>query len=131
MPVRRHHLDGQLRGGLAGEPEVPARPLGDLVADADDRVQRGHRLLEDHRDLRAHERPTGGGRHPAEVLAAVLDRAGEHLDALGQQPGDRAEGQRLAGAGLPDDAEALAGSIAKDRSSTMRTSSRPGGGCRS
>ena len=45
------HLDGLLHRLAAGHLEVERDRLGDLVAAGVDRVERGHRLLEDHRDL--------------------------------------------------------------------------------
>ena len=40
-----------LAGGGAGEAVVDAHRFGDLLADPDHRIERGHRLLEDHRDI--------------------------------------------------------------------------------
>jgi hypothetical protein len=47
---RGQHLDGARPGGLARGALVHPHHLGDLVADGEDRVERRHRLLEDHRD---------------------------------------------------------------------------------
>ena len=44
------HLDRAWRARRGVEPGVQAQRLDDLVADGEHRVQRGHRLLEDHRD---------------------------------------------------------------------------------
>ena len=46
------HLDRPLRGRVAVEVLVRLHGLGDLVADAQHRVQRRQGILEDHRDLR-------------------------------------------------------------------------------
>ena len=83
--------------------------LGDLLAHCVDRVQRGHRLLEDDRDLLAADLPhlLGAERHEVAALphdAAFDDAAGRHLDQL--QHGHRGDG--LAAAGFADDAQRLA-----------------------
>ena len=85
-----------------------AQHVLDLVADLADRVERGARVLEDHRDFAA-----------AQVAHLVFARgldvdAGEHHRALGDPAGavedahHRIGRHRLAGAGLADDAERLA-----------------------
>ena len=49
----REQLDRRARACAAAAALVQLEHLGDLVADRVERVQRGHRLLEDHRDLAA------------------------------------------------------------------------------
>jgi len=44
------HLARPLARLLAADPRVDTQRLGDLVADGEDRIERGHRLLEDHGD---------------------------------------------------------------------------------
>ena len=46
----------RLRGLASAEAAVQRQRLGDLVAAGEDRVERGHRLLEDHRDAVAARR---------------------------------------------------------------------------
>jgi len=54
--LRRRHahqleqLEGALHGRLVADLLVPPHRLGNLVADGVERIERGHRLLEDHRD---------------------------------------------------------------------------------
>ena len=83
--------------------------LGDLRPDRQRRVQRGHRILEDHRDLAAAhvlELLLGELR---EVLPVEHDRAGDDLRRrLRDQAHDRERGHGLPAAGLADDAERLA-----------------------
>ena len=93
----------------AGDLLVEGDGLGDLVADGEDRVERGHRLLEDHRDRgcrgprasRPRRGPAGSGR-----------RAGSRPPTIRPGPVDEAhDGQRgdaLAAAGLADHAQGLA-----------------------
>ena len=90
-------------------PLVEPDRLDDLVADREDRVERRHRLLEDHRDLvaadRAHlalgELQRGRGRRS--TIAAADDPPGGC-----DQPHDRERGHALAAAGLADDPERAA-----------------------
>src|SRR5690606_15836551 len=106
---RAQHLDGLgARRGLV-ELLVQAQRLADLVADGIDRVQRGHRLLEDHRDLVAADAPQRRFVARGEVRAAQADRAA--LDAAGRrhQPHDRQGGHALAAAGFAYQAQRLAG----------------------
>jgi hypothetical protein len=49
----RQRLDGAVPGLLLGQALLQLQHLGDLVADRVQRVQRRHRLLEDHRDVAA------------------------------------------------------------------------------
>ena len=57
------HLDRRgARASRRPDPLVEQDRLDDLVADGEDRVERGHRLLEDHRDLVAADLPHLGGR---------------------------------------------------------------------
>ena len=83
--------------------------LGDLVADGEDRVQARHRLLEDHRDVRAAHtaqllRPKSQQITPVEPDLAVDDLAGRDI----QQLHDRQRRDALAAARLTDDPQSLA-----------------------
>ena len=68
--------------------------LGDLLADRVDRVERGHRLLEDHRDLVAADRRASGARRrvvrssPSSRIAPPAIRP----DGLRDEPHDRQRG---------------------------------------
>ena len=72
------------------------------------RVERGHRLLEDHADAAAaHLAHLVGG--SAQVVAVEQDRPPSTTPArLRQQPHDRERGHRLAAARFADEAERLA-----------------------
>ena len=88
--------------------EVHAQRLGDLVADAHQRVQRAHRVLEHHRHRSAP--------HLAHLLvvavdqldAVELDRAGTDHVAARDQAHDRPAEHGLARPRLTDDADRLA-----------------------
>ena len=83
---------------------VHAQHLGQLEADGEHRVQRCHRLLEDHRDV--------GAADLAQFVLAELDQIPPAVDDLaarqhrriflGQQAEDRKRGDRLAAARFAD-----------------------------
>ena len=84
--------------------------LGELAADGQDRIERGHRLLEDHGDVGAAQPPhlaLGQRRElaPGEPHLA----AGDPRHRFRQEPHDRQRRHRFAGAGLAGDAQRLAG----------------------
>ncbi len=75
------HLDHAPHRRGAAEALVQLHALGDLPADAQHRVERGHRLLEDHRDAVAAD--------PAHLLLAER-RADRGRDSARRRRGDRA-----------------------------------------
>ena len=81
--------------------------LGDLAADAVQRVERRHRLLEHHADAVAAQPLHLGLVEPGEVDALEPQGAGNRR-AFRQQAHQRQRGHRLAGAGFADDPEAVA-----------------------
>src|SRR5690606_2493383 len=105
----REPLDGALARLLATIRKVGAPGLGDLLADGEDRVERGHRLLEDHADAAAPDPAQLRGRHRDEVLALEQDPPGNPGRMPRQQAEDRQAGDGLAAAAFADHAEALAG----------------------
>ena len=85
-----------------------AKHLIDLIADGHDRVERGHRLLKDHRDVAAANVTQPRLADLDEILIAEAN--GTLLDphmGLRQQPHDRARGQRLTRTAFADDTENL------------------------
>ncbi len=103
------HLLEEAHGALVsvclGEPEVAADRLGDLRADGQRRVERRHRVLEDHRDLLAAdvlERLVG---HRGQLPVLEADRAGHHAPGGLHETHDRERGDGLAAAGLAHDPE--------------------------
>ena len=89
--------------------EVSAHRLLQLRADGAHRVQRRHRVLEDHRDVLAAQPLELAAGHAQHVDAVELDVAVD-ARAVGQQSHERQRGDALARAGLADHAEHLAGS---------------------
>ena len=101
-------LDRALPRSVAREVEMPLHRLGQLRADRQRRVERRHRVLEDHRDLpAAHVLELALGQMH-EVAALERDRAARDARGLREQAHDRERRHRLAAAGLADDAERLA-----------------------
>ena len=93
---------------LVGLPR-PKERLGDLIADGLGRVQRGQRVLEDHRDLVAPDVPQFFTLQADEFPAVQLDRTPDDGPAGRQQSHDRQARHGLAATGFPDDAERLPG----------------------
>ena len=92
----------------ASETLMQDERLGDLPADPHDRIERGHRLLEHHRDGVAadvaHDRLG-----QADELAAVEPHAAfDPPGRLGDEAHDGERGDALAAAGFADHAEDLA-----------------------
>ena len=104
-----HELDGLLLRLAAGDALMLFNDLGDLRADRADRVQRGHRILENRRDLRAADAfPVLIGLELGEVLSLEQDGAlGDGAVGL-EHAGERLGENALAGAGLADDGERFA-----------------------
>src|ERR1035437_5907701 len=82
--------------------------LGDLLADRHRRVQRGHRVLEDHPNLVATHLTQVSVAELHQIPPIETDLAAGDEATPGQQPHDRHGGHRLAAAGLADDAHSLA-----------------------
>ena len=97
-------LDGAVARGGPGRVLVPAMHVGELIADRVGRIERGHRLLEDHRHAVAAQ-PRGGA--AGQVLAVEDEAAGAAGGIARREPHQRERGHRLAAAGLADDAERL------------------------
>src|SRR4051794_4681780 len=107
-----HQLEHLHRAGervLVGEALVAAKHLGDLLADGEHRVERGHRLLENETDILGPDvvQFVACERHEIAALEQDLafdDAARRHRDQLQ----DRHRGDGLAAAGFADHAERLA-----------------------
>ena len=102
------HLERALATGGPARAAVPHHRLGDLVADGVDRVERQHRLLEDHRDDAAAQVLEPGLVERQHVLAGEPDRAVDAAAARRQHAQQRPQGHALARAGFAEQAEHLA-----------------------
>src|SRR5207249_7897463 len=99
-----------VHGVAASQALVEPNGLGDLLAHREDRIERGHRLLEDHRDFLAADLAHLRRRQVQEVPAVVEDLAfDDAAGRLGDQPHDAEGGHALAAARLAHHAQRLAG----------------------
>ena len=119
MPTSLSSSARALLGLPTGHLLVGADHLHDLPAHAVGRVQAGQRVLEDHPDLDAADRPEPP-RSCADEVDAVEQRATRDLGAAGE-PGDRLRRDALAGAGLTDDGQGLPRSTWKESPRTAWT----------
>jgi hypothetical protein len=86
---------------------VAAQGFFELLANRHQRVQRGHRLLENHADLLTPQQLQLRLGKPHHVAPVEMDRPPADLHWLGQQPHDRQRRQRFTAAGLAGDAQRL------------------------
>ena len=101
------HLDRRASRASFVEAVVLDQHLGELGADLEARVERGHRVLEDHRDVAAAIDVELVGREREEVDVAEHRPAGRPA-VVGEKAHDREEGLALARTGFADDGERLA-----------------------
>lgn len=96
---------------LAVSTGMDPQGLANLIAHRVERRQAGHRLLEDHRDPLAADRPhrlaVGGEARDVGLRFAIpkQDPAAGDGGGRGQNPEDRLGGYRFARAGLPDESK--------------------------
>jgi hypothetical protein len=98
-----HHLQQFERapvGGGVGHALVPHDRLGDLHADGEHGVERDHRLLEDHCDLRAAHLAQCLLVHRVDLVASDKDAPLDAGPGRRQQAHQRAQGHALARARL-------------------------------
>ena len=101
-------LDDAPRAGAAIEVEMGLQRLADLEADGEAGVERGHRLLEDHRQVLAGDAAALRAAvivvrsAPSNTMRSALDSGGER-----QQAHHRQHRHRLARAGFADDRQHL------------------------
>ena len=113
-PHQAQHVDRLVPGFLGGQLAMQPNRLGDLVADPHHRVERGHRLLEDHRDAVAADRAHLGLVEAEQVGAFERHAAADDpARRIRHQPHDRQRGDALAAAGLADDRQRLAAANAE------------------
>ncbi len=107
---RLQHLDGVLVRLLFGVAEVQLRDLHQLPRDAHEGVERGHRVLEDHRDALAANLPHLLGRDSSEMSCPSKSTSPETMlpGRARDEADDREVRHGLARPRLADDAERLA-----------------------
>src|SRR5690606_19901945 len=94
------HLDSLTRV-LRGA--VPKKVLGQLLLQRHRRVQRGHRVLEDERDVLAPDPPQLLLRKREQIRSSEYGLAADDLAIAGEQAQERAHADALAAAALADD----------------------------
>ena len=100
------HLDRQILCRIPAHRPMTQDAFDYLLAHRQHRVERGHRLLEDHRDAIAAKLSQGGRRKPQKIDAIEQDlAAGDPPGRARHQAHDRQCGDALAATGLADDAE--------------------------
>src|SRR6516225_6423488 len=92
---------------VAAEPRASGGSLGDLLAGGEQRIQIRHWILEDVADRFSAERAQRGGVEPRDVDAVEYDAAVAFAARRGQQPEQRAHGDRFSTARLADEADDL------------------------
>ena len=107
-PDLAQKLDRPHLGGPRAHPLVLAQLLGDLPADPVDRRQRGHRILEDHRDLLAPDGPHLTLRELHQIAAAVKNLTFDDRVRIADQAHHAQHRDGLPGSRLAHDAEDLA-----------------------
>ncbi|MNL06292.1 hypothetical protein D3C87_1269250 [compost metagenome] len=101
-------FDGALARSLAGHFQVQAQHFFDLETDGVARVQRGHRVLEDHRQVFADDLPTLTVAQLEHVLAVKAERVGGDDAGMLDQAHQRHHGHGLAGTGFANDGQHFA-----------------------
>ena len=104
----RQRLDRQPVGFPPVLALVQHEHLGDLPADRRDRIERRHRLLEDHGDAIAAQLALLGRRKVLDLAAVETDGAGADRQRRTQQADQSERRNALAAAGFADEAERLA-----------------------
>src|SRR6478609_5962529 len=113
-PLRRRNAYARERlyrlpfGILPGRALVEHEHFGDLAADRGQRVERRHRLLENHRDAVASELPNLRWRKRLNLAPVEPDGPPADAQRVAQQPDERQRRDALAAAGFPHEAHRLA-----------------------
>jgi hypothetical protein len=107
-PDARQRGGGARAGGALRDALVRADRLDHLRVDPQDRIERRHRVLEDHRDPPAAQAPQRALGKADEFLALEPDRPGRDASGRVDEAEDREAGDGLAGARFPDEPQHLA-----------------------
>src|SRR5581483_5488694 len=107
-PDQVEQLDDALLGLAPAHAQMVSQHLGDLAAHGEERVERGHRILEDDRHLLAADPPRPLQAGPADERPALpADVAAGHAPGRLEQAEDGERRDALPRARLPDQAERL------------------------
>ncbi len=124
MPTSCSSSIARLRAARVVQVQMRADRLDELAADRVERIERRERILEDRADPAAADLAHRVVWQLVDAPAVEPDLARGDASRRLEQADDRRAGQRLAGAGLADDAQHLAG---RDVRTTRR---RPRSACR-
>ena len=108
MPTSRSNSVARALASVRGHPEMELQRLDDLQSDRQHRIERGHRLLEDHRDFAAAHVAHLVFGQVEEIASLEQDAAFGTRPVRGKQPHDRMRGDRFSGAGFADQRDDLA-----------------------
>ena len=103
------HLDRSLPRGRARQRPVAQYAFGDLFANGERRIERSHRLLEDHRQTITSKLAHLGRRNLREIDTLEAYLSADSPRGRGDEAHDRQRGHALAAAGFADDGERAAG----------------------
>src|SRR6266850_6582067 len=84
---------------------MDAQSFADLVGNRQNRIERRHWVLEDHRDFPATDRAKRARRHREHVLAGIEDPSGRACRRGRMETKNRQGRHALSAAGFADDAE--------------------------
>ena len=107
-PDLLEELDRAAARRVAIELQMEPQRLGQLEADGEARIEARRRILEDHRDVLADERPPLAVGHALEVAAREREPLGANAARPRDQAHQREHRHALARARLADDAEHVA-----------------------
>jgi hypothetical protein len=102
------HLHGALARRLAVQLLVQEQRFADLPADGHDRVERGHRLLEDHRDVVAADGPHRRRFEGEQVDTVERNGAADDAPGIVDEPHDGERGDAFAATAFADDRQGFA-----------------------
>ena len=120
MPTRASSSTAARARRVAAEPAVQLERLADLVADPEHRVQRRHRLLEDHADLARRGRARSAASRSREQVAAV-EAGSRRVDAPAASASRRRSESAVTDLPQPDSPTSASVSPAASARSTPRT----------
>ncbi len=112
-------VERDLAGIATADAAVRLEAFDHLLADGQHRVERHHRVLEDHRDLVATHLLQLPRFHGGQLAAVETDAAAGDVARLGDQVENRECGHRLAGTGFADDPQAFT-AIQREADTTQR-----------
>ena len=101
------HGDGRRFGRFFAEPFIAHQDLSHLLADGQHRVQGGHWILKNHRDLVAANGAHLRGRFLRQILILEADAAAGYPSVAPQKLDNRLAGDAFPAARLTDDADEL------------------------